>query len=111
MELRNVRHNWHEAAGFSLNRPEGTREYILLHFHTAVELSFAGRQQYCAPAGTLAVLGPDTPHSFVSHGPLLHDWMHLTGDVRGELAAFGVPVDEPVTIAQGRPVTERIARL
>ena len=111
MELRNVRHNWHEAAGFSLNRPEGTGEYILLHFHTAVELSFGGRQQYCAPAGTLVVFGPDTPHGFISHGPLLHDWMHLTGDVRGELAAFGVPVDEPVTIAQGRPVTERIARL
>lgn len=110
MELRNVRHNWHEPAGFSLNRPHGAGEYIFLHFHTAVELCFDGRWR-SAPAGTLVMFGPDTPHGFVSRGPLLHDWMHLAGDVRGAMADFGVDVDEVIVTAQGLQITERIARL
>ena len=110
MELRNVRHNWHEPAGFRLNRPHGAGEYIFLHFHTPVDLFFDDRRQ-SAPSGTLAVFGPDTPHGFFSRGPLLHDWMHLAGDVEGPMAEFGVKADELMFIAQGLRITERIARL
>jgi len=110
MEIRNVRHNWPEPAGFELNRPGGAREYIFLHFHSAVELHFGG-QWHAAPAGTLIVFGPDTPHRFISRGPLLHDWMHLVGDVRDELAEFGIDTDVMYSITNAPQITERMARL
>ena len=32
MEITRIRHRWTEKKGFLLNRPQGTGEYILLHF-------------------------------------------------------------------------------
>lgn len=110
MELKNVRHNWPEPAGFRIDRPEGGGEYILIHFHTSVELYMDGRWQTALP-GTLIMFGPDTGHSFISAGPLLHDWLHLTGAVREEMEAFGLKVDVPYIMTEGRRITELFAKL
>ena len=42
MDILKIRHNWPEAAGFTLSRPMGTGDYVLLHFHNAVSLTFRG---------------------------------------------------------------------
>ena len=87
MKVERIRHNWHENAGMKLERPEGSGDYVLLHFLTPVELWFDGRRQDVS-AGTLIVFSPHMGHGFYSHGPLLHDWMHLTGDVAAVTAAI-----------------------
>lgn len=110
MNIQKIRHSWPEAAGFELNRPEGAGEYILLHFLTPVELSFAHKTHH-APAGTLIVFRPDTGHRFFSKGPLLHNWMHLTGAAEKELARFGLAVDTLYSVPYGMQITERVARL
>lgn len=110
MEIQNVRHNWPEPAGFELNRPYGAGEYIMLYFHSAVELHFAGRW-HDAPAGTFIVFSPDTSHSFISRGALMHDWMHLTGDVASEIAAFGLAIDQMYSIGYIPQITDRMAHL
>ncbi len=33
MKVERIRHNWHENAGMRLERPEGSGDYVLLHFH------------------------------------------------------------------------------
>ena len=80
-----VRQRWHEKAGFSLNRPTGAGCYILLHFLTPVTLNIRGATVQAEP-GSLIVFSPDCPHGFVSREELIHDWMHLTGDVAGLMA-------------------------
>jgi len=110
MKVERIRHNWHENAGMRLERPEGSGDYVLLHFLTPVELWFDGRRQDVS-AGTLIVFSPHMGHGFYSHGPLLHDWMHLTGDVAAALERVGLKTDTLYHMAQSLQITERIARL
>lgn len=110
MKLERIRHNWHENPGMRLDRPEGAGDYVLLHFLTPVKLWFGG-QQVTADAGTLVVFSPEQGHGFYSQGALLHDWMHLTGNVKEALGAVGLQTDRLYTMAQSMQITERIARL
>ena len=110
MKLERIRHNWHEPAGFSINRPCGSGDYVMLHFLTPVTIWMGERRQE-APAGALAVFAPRTAHGFYSAGPLLHDWMHLTGDVEEALSAVGLRRDTLYIMAQPMQITQRVARL
>lgn len=87
-----VRQRWPEKAGFHLNRPTGAGCYILLHFLTPVTLHFAGQSVAAAP-GSLIVFAPGTGHGFDSAVPLVHDWMHLTGDVDALMGEYGLAPD------------------
>lgn len=89
MEILLIRHNWPEPAGFTLNRPQGAKDYILLHFHNSVKIAFGGRQHVTMP-GAFILFSPETPHSFVSHEQLVHDWMHLSGDVEADMNRLGL---------------------
>lgn len=110
MKLERIRHNWHENAGMRLDRPEGSGDYVLLHFLTPVLVWFDGRQRE-VPSGTLIVFKPQTGHGFYSQGPLLHDWMHISGDVETAMNEVGLQTDTLYHMAQNLQITERIARL
>jgi len=87
-----IRHRWAEPAGFSLNRPQGEGEYILLHFLTPVTLRFHG-ETVCAERGSFIIFSPQTPHCFTSEELLLHDWMHLNGDLSALMAEYSLLPD------------------
>ena len=105
-----VRHRWAERAGFALNRPQGTEEYILLHFLTPVELTFHG-QTFPVDHGSFIVFSPGTPHGFVAHEPLFHDWLHLTGDMTSLMNRYGLAPDTLYSPDQSAGVSEIVAFL
>lgn len=110
MEIIKIRHSWPERAGFFLERPAGAGHYVLLHFHTVVEMTLQQRQHTLAP-GTLIILRPNTGHSFWCREALVHDWMHLTGNVEEALAAVGLAPDTLYRPTSGAAITELTARL
>ena len=110
MKLESIRHNWHENAGMRLNRPDGSGDYVLLHFLSPVILWYNGQKQE-VPSGSLIVFSPRMGHGFYSEGPLLHDWMHLTGAVEEALSEVGLKTDTLYHMSQSLQITERIARL
>ncbi|HPF86558.1 MAG TPA: AraC family transcriptional regulator [Candidatus Limiplasma sp.] len=110
MEIRRVRHNWAEKARFSLSRPNGAGEYVFLHFNNAVELVFHGRKHMAKP-GAVIIFAPQTGHLLLSPGPLLHDWMHITGPVDEALAAVGLAADTLYQPACGAVITQAVAGL
>ena len=110
MKLERIRHNWHENAGMTLNRPEGSGDYVLLHFLSPVILWYDGQKRE-APSGSLIVFSPRKGHEFYSEGPLLHDWMHITGNVEEALEEVGLKTNTLYHMAQSLQITERIARL
>lgn len=110
MDILKIRHNWPEAAGFTLSRPMGTGDYVLLHFHNAVEVHFSGQQHHTAP-GAFVIFSPDTNHTFISQEPLVHDWMHLEGPVVEKLAQVGLAPDTLYQPACSAQITELIAKL
>ncbi len=72
-----TRHNGKETATFSLNRPHGTDDYLLLHFKTPVIFNMLGEAHKVTP-GMCIVISPRTPYSFRADGvALVHDWMHF----------------------------------
>ena len=110
MEIIKVRHNWPEKQGFSLHRPQGSGDYVLLHFHNAVEIMIHGTPHHAQP-GAFIILSPATGHGFHSEGPLLHDWMHLSGEVKALMSRYGLQPDTLYQPRCGIIITETIALL
>lgn len=106
--VQRVRHRWSERAGFVLNRPRGTQDYVLLHFLSPVELRFSG-QAFHADKGSLIVFSPHTPHGFDAQEPLLHDWIRLTGDVAEMMNEYALKTDTLYQLDESAMVSEIIA--
>ena len=87
IEITRIRHAWPEADGVILDRPHGSEEYILLHYRDPLLLLHRGRKLLTRPHA-FHVLSPHTPQWFQVQGELVHDWMHLTGDVAGLMRRF-----------------------
>ena len=110
MEILRIRHSWPEAANFDLNRPKGTEDYVLLHFHNSVQLFFDGQWHETAP-GALILFSPGQNHRFISREPLLHDWMHAVGRVEEEIAPYGLKANTLYQPERPAEITELFARL
>lgn len=102
--ITQARHAWPEKAGFTINRPRGLRVYTFLHFFESVELLTDGQIITTLP-DTCILFDIDTPQWFRSPGALRHDWMHMTGDVPGALAAAGLKPDTPYTPGNAKFIT------
>ena len=90
--ITRARHAWPEKAGFVIDRPKGLPEYTFLHFHNSVEILVDG-EVVVTPPGTVIFYSESTPQWFRSPGPLIHDWMHLQGDVTALLRESGLEPD------------------
>ena len=96
MNIVKIRHLWPERPGFFLHRPRGTEEYVLLHFLGSVELTMDGRTIITEP-GAFVVFEPEKPYDMHSPSPLVHDWMHITGNMTETMRRFGL---KPNTVYQ-----------
>lgn len=103
--ITRARHAWQEDAGFCISRPRGIREYTFLHFQSEVSLLVDG-ERVTAPPGSCILYGVDTPQWFHSTGALIHDWMHLTGDVLPCLQEVGLEADRLYFVENSWFITE-----
>lgn len=87
--ITRIRHRWAEKAGFLLERPAGMPEYILLHFLTPARIGLHG-QAAAVSEGDLIVFSPSEPHWIESDNHLLHDWMHIVGDMDLLMRRYGL---------------------
>lgn len=89
IRLAGCRHEWPERAGFCLNRPNGLEYYIFIHFKTPVTYTIDGREHKLSP-GACVICPPNTPSVIYSEGQLIHDWMHLSGDLVELLRSYSL---------------------
>ncbi len=87
------RHEWPEPAGFYLDRPKGNQYYIFIHFKTPVTYAIEGREVKLTP-GACVICPPNTWSTIYSECQLIHDWMHLTGDVPEMLGLYSLECGE-----------------
>ena len=83
-----ARHRWPEPAGFELSRPNGIREFVLIHFFSTVEIIQAGQRITVQPGGCICYL--------YSEGPLVHDWMHLSPEAAPLIEELGIVLDRVI---------------
>lgn len=92
IKIESARHSWQEKAGFVIDRPNGHKHYTFLHFFGSVELLVGGELVKTSPhACILYDIG--TPQYFFSRTTLMHDWIHLSGDLLPKLQAVGLEFD------------------
>ena len=89
IRLSGCRHEWPERAGFYLDRPKGLEHYIFIHFKTPVSYVIDGKEHRLSP-GACVICPPNTPSVIHSEGQLIHDWMHLTGDLAELLKTYSL---------------------
>ena len=93
MKVTRIRHAWPEKKGFSLERPDGAGEFILLHFWQPMSVLVGGTMTATKP-NALIIYAPDTPQKFCNHKQdIVHDWVHIAGDVAEALARYGLRPD------------------
>ena len=87
-----IRHAWPEPAGFVIDRKNGHPDYTFLHFFGGIEMDVRGTR-IMVPHHSCILYRPGTPQYFHSHQPLIHDWIHLTGEVEPMLERLRIPTD------------------
>jgi len=82
--ITGVRHSWPEPAGFRLKRDHGHPDFSFVHFENEVDMVLNGKEMTLPPHACI-IYRPGTPHHFISHRPLVHDWFHFQGNPPPEI--------------------------
>ena len=109
-EVLRARHNWSEREDFVLSRPDGTDEYLFLHFKSPVLFRLDAKEPKRIEKGTCILLSPHTPHGFHPvEGPLLHDWMHFNLLDPTDFDTLKIDQNVFLSPAETRFITEGVA--
>ena len=103
-------HDGKEPRSFSLIRPNGTEEYLLLHFKTPAIFELEGKMLNISP-GECIILSPGTPHSIYTDGcELIHDWMHFYPENEEEFLKLKIDINNFFTPTDTGIITTSIRR-
>lgn len=86
INISGIRHSFPERDGLLIERPLGYGEYTFLHFFQSVEILVDGRVLKTKPNAVI-IYGKNTPQYFKTEEPLVHNWMHFSGDISSLLQA------------------------
>lgn len=90
----NLKCEGHEKQGFILDRPNGTDDYLFLHFKTPVNI-LQNDNIINVTQGTCLITTPRRHHWFESPDcELEHDWVHFIPDNADEFLNLGLPVNK-----------------
>ncbi len=83
-----------ETAGFIVDRPYGLGNFLLVRFHSPMEV-LTGQGVVFAEPGCCALFSPGHPHWYCGRaGAWVNDWMHLERGAVAEMAAhYSLPLN------------------
>jgi AraC family transcriptional regulator, arabinose operon regulatory protein len=90
-------------------RQNGTQDYLLMHFHSAVSLEVDGSMQKC-PANTFIIWQPGITHHYGNDmRGWRHSWLHCDGiSIGRSLAATDIPLNRPMFLADASLIQEAL---
>ncbi len=96
----------HEPKGYITDRPEGTDDYLLLHFINPIDVK-VGEQIIRTAPNACIIYGPGTPHFFVAvTHELLHNWMNFVPITENaDPVLMGLPVNKIFYTEQSNRIT------
>jgi len=111
MIISAIRHDWPEPSGFTINRPNGTKDYVFLHFVNSVAITFSNGSTIRTVPGSLILFSPHFGYSFKSESSLVHNWMHLESDVENMWKRFSLELNTVYTPANDGFITSIMREL
>lgn len=83
---------------FSMIRPRGLTEYLLLLVHSRAEFVIAGHTMTVSPDCAL-IIAPNTPYQYRALDRVyLNDWLHFSTTDPDALTALGISVGKPIQL-------------
>ncbi len=110
ISITKLRHSYPENAGMCIDRKNGYPQYTFLHFFKSVELLVDGKIIETEP-NAIIIYDIDSPQYFYSKIPLVHDWMHFTGNIEGILDKTGLQLDKLYYPSQSEFITAIIKEM
>ena len=92
LKITAIRHAWPEHAGFVIERKNGHTDYSFIHFTNGAVIRLGG-EEISVPHHTCILYRPGTPQYLYSDQPLIHDWLHFTGDPTDFLEPLNIRAD------------------
>lgn len=107
-DIIRIKHNGKEPSDFKLNRPNGTDDYLFIHFKTPVIFTLFDTTHHIS-AGTCILLSPKTPHGFYpDECELVHDWMHFMPSNEDMFLNLGIDINAFFSIVNNNFITPTI---
>lgn len=111
MEIKQARAMWPENIGFRLEREDTGNEYILLHYHTPVEV--LTRDGLIRTSGNSFIIQQKHSHQLftVVEKPLQHDWVHFEGYLDYLMQKSNLSYNALYEISDGNIITQIVYEL
>ncbi len=91
LKINAVRHSWREDnPNFRIDRPSGFDDYIFIHLHNSVEMTLNGESLITKPYACVIYDKQCYQCWKPVDGYIVHDWMHISGDLPGLLSEIGL---------------------
>jgi AraC-like DNA-binding protein len=86
---------------FKIDRPNGSGNFLFLHFYTPMKIGFRREDAITCPAGANIIYAPATPQWFKADGDkLVTDFIHFDAENAGRtLKKLALPLDRPFYMA------------
>ncbi len=92
IKFSSLRHAFPENNGLLIERENGLEEYTFLHFFQSVRIYYKGEIIETCP-GAVIIYNKGTPQYFEINSPLVHNWMHFSGNIYPILKENGLEFD------------------
>ncbi len=101
---------YRHPAGFSINRPRGSGDFLFLIIKTAAFAVISGERVSVPPNSALLYKKGTPQHYGASDGRFVNDWMHFDADPadRDLIAALGIPYDTVMPLREAAGLSDLI---
>ena len=110
LKIIKTRHSYPESKGFYMKRPLGCDEYVFLMFHTSVGIVLDGKTIRTKPYAMIIYDKP-TPQYFFAESDLVHDWIHIDGELCALMQECGLEFDKIYYPLNPTSITETVYAL
>ena len=108
MTVRAARHLYPDVNGFTIDRPCGFENCVVfVHFRTRVSMTL-GKETINVEPGNCIFFSRTFYQKWTACEPLIHDWMHLDGDVENVLCEFGIEFNRLYKLNQPELATQLV---
>ncbi|MBQ4087105.1 MAG: helix-turn-helix transcriptional regulator [Clostridia bacterium] len=108
MKITKIGEMWPESSSFSLEREDTGERYIFVHLLTPAILSDKTGIHPCSAGSCICYDAHSYQYLAASEGDLLHNWAHMTGNVKEVADRYGFQMNTIYHVDNDRFVTDLI---
>lgn len=110
MQIENIRHDFPKSANYTLDRPQGRKHYIFVHYYSPVTLRL-GEQNYVTQPGACVLIEPCVAQYLYSEEALVHNWLHFYAQPEELPWLADIPINAPFYIPHSERISELFRRI